>query len=58
MSTTPETVLKPASVPGLKKIREFSVDERIDMLPLVVGDKLYVLTMTNTAFIDGLPAFT
>ena len=46
-----ETVLTPANVPRLKKIREFSVDEKIDVSPLVVGDRLYVFTMTNTAFV-------
>ena len=46
-----ETVLTPANVPKLKKIREFAVDEKIDVSPLVVGDKLYVFTMTNTAFV-------
>jgi hypothetical protein len=46
-----ETVLTPANVPKLKKIREFPVDEKIDVSPLVVGNKLYVFTMTNTAFI-------
>ena len=46
-----ETVLTPANVPRLKKIREFAVDEKIDVSPLVVGDKLYVFTMTNTAFV-------
>jgi hypothetical protein len=46
-----ETVLTPANVPGLKKIREFAVDEKIDVSPLVVGDRLYVFTMTNTAFV-------
>jgi hypothetical protein len=46
-----ETVLTPANVPKLKKIREFIVDEKIDVSPLVVGDKLYVFTMTNTAFV-------
>jgi len=46
-----ETVLTPANVPKLKKIREFTVDEKIDVSPLVVGDKLYVFTMTNTAFV-------
>jgi hypothetical protein len=46
-----ETVLTPANVPRLKKIREFMVDEKIDVSPLVVGDKLYVFTMTNTAFV-------
>ena len=46
-----ETVLTPANVPKLKKIREFVVDEKIDVSPLVVGNKLYVFTMTNTAYI-------
>jgi hypothetical protein len=46
-----ETVLTPATVPKLKKLREFPVDEKIDVTPLVVGDKLYVFTMTNTAFV-------
>jgi hypothetical protein len=46
-----ETVLTPANVPKLRKIREFAVDEKIDVTPLVVGDRLYVFTMTNTAFI-------
>jgi hypothetical protein len=46
-----ETILKPANVPGLRKTREFIVDEKIDVTPLVVGNKLYVFTMTNTAFI-------
>src|SRR5215212_10439364 len=46
-----ETVLTAANVPRLKKIREFIVDEKIDVSPLVVGDKLYVFTMTNTAYI-------
>jgi hypothetical protein len=46
-----ETVLTPAKVPRLKKIREFAVDEKIDVSPLVVGDRLYVFTMTNTAFV-------
>jgi hypothetical protein len=46
-----ETVLKPANVPKLRKIREFMVDEKIDVSPLVVADKLYVFTMTNTAYI-------
>jgi hypothetical protein len=46
-----ETVLTPANVPKLKKLREFIVDEKIDVSPLVVGDKLYVFTMTNTAFV-------
>ena len=46
-----ETVLTPANVPKLRKIREFVVDEKIDVTPLVVGNKLYVFTMTNTAFV-------
>ena len=46
-----ETVLTPANVPKMKKIREFMVDEKIDVSPLVVGNKLYVFTMTNTAYI-------
>ena len=46
-----ETVLTAANVPKLKKIREFKVDEKIDVSPLVVGGKLYVFTMTNTAFV-------
>ena len=46
-----ETVLKPANVPELKKIREFVVDEKIDVSPLVVGNKLYVFTMTNTVYV-------
>jgi hypothetical protein len=46
-----ETTLTPASVPGLKKLREFPVDEKVDVSPLVIGDKLYVFTMSNTAYI-------
>jgi hypothetical protein len=46
-----ETVLTAANVPGLKKIREFAVDEKIDVSPLVVGNKLYVFTMKNTAYV-------
>lgn len=46
-----ETVLTPANVPRLKKIREFNVDEKIDVTPLIVGNKLYVFTMTNTGFV-------
>ena len=46
-----ETVLTPANVPRLKKLREFAVDEKIDVTPLVVGDKLYVCSMTNTVFV-------
>jgi len=46
-----ETELTPATVPALKKTREFLVDEKIDVTPLVVNDKLYVFTMTNTAYV-------
>jgi hypothetical protein len=46
-----ETVLTPANVPRLKKLREFTVDEKIDVTPLVVGDKLYVCSMSNTVFV-------
>jgi hypothetical protein len=46
-----ETVLTPANVPNLKKIREFAVDEKVDVTPLVVGSKLYVFTMAGTAYI-------
>ncbi len=46
-----ETVLTPATVPGLRKTREFVVDEKIDVSPIVVADRLYVFTMTNTAYI-------
>jgi hypothetical protein len=46
-----ETVLTPATVPKLRKIREFVVDEKIDVSPLVVGNRLYVFSMTNTAFV-------
>ena len=46
-----ETVLTAANVPKLRKIREFMVDEKIDVTPLVVGNKLYVFTMTNTAYV-------
>jgi hypothetical protein len=46
-----ETVLTAANVPRLKKIREFNVDEKIDVSPLVVGNKLYVFTMTTTAYV-------
>ncbi len=57
-----ETALTPATVPGLRKLREFTVDEKIDVSPLVVGDKLYVFTMTNTAFVfdvnTGVPLVT
>lgn len=46
-----ETVLTPANVPHLRKLREFAVDEKIDVTPLIVGDKLYVCSMTNTVFV-------
>ena len=46
-----ETVLTPANAPKLKKLREFIVDEKIDVSPLVVGNKLYVCTMTNTVYV-------
>ena len=46
-----ETVLTPANVPRLRKIHEFIVDEKIDVSPLVVGNKLYIFTMKNTAFV-------
>jgi hypothetical protein len=46
-----ETVLTPTNVPNLRKIREFTVDEKLDVSPLVVGDKLYVFTMKNTAYV-------
>jgi hypothetical protein len=44
-------VLTVANVAKLRKIREFAVDDKIDVTPLVVGDRLYVFTMTNTAYI-------
>lgn len=46
-----ETVLTPATVPRLRKIREFAVDEKIDVSPLVVGNRLYIFSMSNTAYI-------
>jgi hypothetical protein len=46
-----ETVLTAANVPKLKKLREFQVDEKIDVSPLIVGNRLYVFTMMNTAFV-------
>ncbi|RPH54272.1 MAG: hypothetical protein EHM84_02140 [Lysobacterales bacterium] len=46
-----ETVLTPANAPLLRKVREFFVDEKIDVTPLIVGDKLYVCSMTNTVFV-------
>jgi hypothetical protein len=54
-----ETELTPASVAsGLRKIREYPVDEKIDVTPLVVNDKLYVFTMTNTAYIFDVTSGT
>ena len=56
-STTPARVgtdSKPCSrrqTSPLRKLREFVVDEKIDVTPLVVGDKLYVFSMTNTVFV-------
>jgi hypothetical protein len=46
-----ETDLTPANVPHLRKIREFSVDEKMDATPLVVGNKLFAFTMANTVFV-------
>jgi len=46
-----ETALLPTNVPHLKKIREFAVDEKVDVTPLVIGSKLYVFTMAATAYI-------
>jgi hypothetical protein len=46
-----ETVLTRQSVPHLKKLRAFAVDEKVDVTPLVVGAKLYVFTMASTAYI-------
>jgi hypothetical protein len=46
-----ETVLTPATVRGLKKVREFNIDGKIDVSPLVVGNKLYVFSMKNTAYV-------
>jgi hypothetical protein len=46
-----ETVLTAANVPRLKKIQAFAVDDLIDVSPLIVGNKLYVFTMTNTAYV-------
>lgn len=45
-----ETVLTVANVPQIQKRREFVVDEKIDVTPLVVGQRLYVCSMTNTVF--------
>jgi hypothetical protein len=46
-----ETTLTAANVSQLRKTREFLVDEKIDVTPLIVNDKLYVFTMTNTAYV-------
>ncbi|HQR52725.1 MAG TPA: hypothetical protein PLZ79_05610 [Burkholderiales bacterium] len=46
-----ETVLTPANVPNLRKIREFAVDEKVDVSPLVVGNRLYVFTMNTTVYV-------
>lgn len=46
-----ETILDATNVSQLKKIRDFAVDEKIDVSPLVVGDRLYVFTMSNTAYV-------
>lgn len=46
-----ETVLTHANVSRLKKTREFLVDEKIDVSPLIVGNSLYVFTMSNTAYV-------
>src|SRR5262245_3533444 len=46
-----ETILDATNVSQLKKIRDFAVDEKIDVSPLVVGNKLYVFTMSNTAYV-------
>ena len=46
-----ESVLTVATVPKLRKLREFTVDDKIDVTPLVVGDRLYVFTMSNTAYV-------
>jgi hypothetical protein len=46
-----EIILTAANVPRLRKIREFPVDEKIDVSPLVVGNRLYVFTMKNTAVV-------
>jgi hypothetical protein len=46
-----ETILTSATVPGLRKIREFIVDEKIDVSRLVVDNKLYVFTIKNTAYV-------
>lgn len=46
-----ETTLTPANVSKLRKLHEFTVDEKIDVSPLIVGDRLYIFTMSNTAYI-------
>lgn len=46
-----ETTLNATNVSQLEKLRDFVVDEKIDVSPLVVGDRLYVFTMSNTAFV-------
>jgi hypothetical protein len=46
-----ERVLTAANVPNLRKLREFVVDDKVDVSPLVAGNKLYAFTMTNTAFV-------
>ena len=46
-----ETVLTAANVPKLGKLREFVVDDKIDVSPLVVGNRLYVFSMKNTAYV-------
>jgi hypothetical protein len=46
-----ETALTPANVPQLKKLREFVVDEKIDVTPLIVRERLVVCSMTNTVFV-------
>lgn len=46
-----ETALTAANVPRLRKLREFAVDEKIDVTPLVVNERLFVCSMTNTVFV-------
>lgn len=45
-----ETILTSKTLGTLHKTREFLVDEKIDVSPLIVGNKLYVFTMSNTVF--------
>ena len=45
-----ETTLTANNLATLHKTREFLVDEKIDVSPLVVGNTLYVFTMSNTVF--------